>query len=150
MSLLKATRSKIVSRPLGNILGDFKAAFQEAAQREINREDVITLVSFYAEYGVAYLDYIADSFEEPKRASDAMKFMNSAIAEAVNEAGLHYFNKERGYSVVDRAVQAALDNGGIALTTDIIKVVDEIEESYVEDEELAFEDMDEETLKSEN
>lgn len=149
MSLLKTYRNDLVSRPFLNILDDFKDAFAQAAEGVITKEDVIALTSFYAEYGVAYLNYISETFEEPKGASDTMKFMNSAVAEAVNEAGLHYFNKERGYSIVDRAVQAAIDNGGVALTSDIMAVINEIEDTYIEDEELVFEDMDEETLNAE-
>ena len=141
MSLLKTYRNPLVPRHLTEILQDFQAALYGMTQNTITKEDVVTLVAFYAEYGVAYLDYIASTFEEPKGASDSMKFMNSIIAEAINEAKLHYYNKERGYSVVDKAIQASLDNGGMATTNDIIKIIDEIEESYIE-EEIVFEDVD--------
>ena len=140
MSLLKTYRNPLVPRNLTEILNDFQGALYSIAQHTISKEDVVTLVAFYAEYGVAYLDYIASTFEEPKGASDSMKFMNSVIAEAINEAGLHYYNKERGWSVVDKAIQASLDNGGMATTNDIIAILDEIEESYIEEEEVFFED----------
>lgn len=136
MSLLKTYRNKLVPRSREEIIKGFQAALYSASQGTITKTDVITLVAFYAEYGVAYLDHISNTFEEPKGASETMKFMNSVIAEAINEAGLHYYNMERGWSVVDKAIQAALDNGGIATTNDIIRIVDEIEASYeVEEEE---------------
>lgn len=135
MSLLKTYRNELVSRPFSGIVRDFTDAFHEAAKSTITKADVVVLVSYYAEYAVAYLSYVAETLEEPKNASSTMKFMNSLIAEAVNEAGLHYYNKERGWSVVDRAVQAAIDNGGVALISDIVTVIDEIEATHVEDEE---------------
>ena len=58
--------------------------------------------------------------------------MNSIIAEAVNAAGLHYFNLDRGFSLVDKAVQSGLDNNGIPKTDDILAIIQEIEESYIE------------------
>lgn len=140
MSLLKTYRNDIVSRPMGTILDDFRAAAYNGTVGQVTREDVITLVAFYAEYAVAYLDRVAETFEPVKDASETMKFMNSFIAEAVNEAGLHYYNFEKGWSIVDRAVQAALDNGGVALVSDIAAVVAEIEASH----EAANEDVPEE------
>ena len=98
MSLLKTYRNPLVPRNLTEILNDFQGALYSIAQHTITKEDVVTLVAFYAEYGVAYLDMIAATFEKPKGASDTMSFMNSVIAEAINEAGLHYYNKERGWS----------------------------------------------------
>ena len=146
MSLLKVYRNELLSRPLESILGDFKDAFHVGASDRFTKDDVITLVAFYAEFGVAYLQYVSETFEEPEGSQQTMKFMNSLIAEAVHEAGLHYYDKERGYSIVDKAVQAAIDNGGIPLTSDVRKIVQEIEESHIEE---TFEDMDEETLAAE-
>jgi hypothetical protein len=105
---------------------------QLAEKEEVTQEDVLALVAFYAEYGVSYMTMIATSLEEPRGASETMKFMNSLIAEAVTAAGLHYFNLERGFSIVDKAVQSALDNGGVPSTQAIMDIIKEIEDSYIE------------------
>jgi hypothetical protein len=63
-----------------------------------------------------------------------MKFMNSYIAEACNVTGLHYFHMEGTFSIVDKAVQGALDNGGTISTEAVKAIIEEIEESYIQDE----------------
>lgn len=133
MSLFKAFRNTNSVRTLNHIKKDFQVVFEQLADKEeITREDVLALVAFYAEYGVSYMTMIATSLEEPRGASETMKFMNSLIAEAVSAAGLHYFNLERGFSIVDKAVQSALDNGGVPSTTAISDIIQEIEDSYIE------------------
>lgn len=133
MSLFKAIKNEKSVRTLGVIKNDFKQVFEGLADQEVvTKEDVVALVAFYAEYGVSYMTMIATSLEEPRGASETMKFMNSIIAEAVTAAGLHYFNLERGFSIVDKAVQSGLDNGGKPSTADIIAIIDEIEDSYIE------------------
>lgn len=133
MSLFKAFRNTNSVRTLNHIKKDFQLVFEQLADKEeITREDVLALVAFYAEYGVSYMTMIATSLEEPRGASETMKFMNSLIAEAVSAAGLHYFNLERGFSIVDKAVQSALDNGGVPSTTAISDIIQEIEDSYIE------------------
>lgn len=133
MSLFKAFRNTKSVRTLNHIKKDFQMVFEQLADKEeITREDVLALVAFYAEYGVSYMTMIATSLEEPRGASETMKFMNSLIAEAVSAAGLHYFNLERGFSIVDKAVQSALDNGGVPSTTAISDIIQEIEDSYIE------------------
>lgn len=133
MSLFKAFRNTNSVRTLNHIKKDFQMVFEQLADKEeITREDVLALVAFYAEYGVSYMTMIATSLEEPRGASETMKFMNSLIAEAVSAAGLHYFNLERGFSIVDKAVQSALDNGGVPSTTAISDIIQEIEDSYIE------------------
>ena len=133
MSLFKAIKNEKSVRTLGVIKKDFKQVFEGLAdQPEVTKEDVVALVAFYAEFGVSYMTMIATSLEEPRGASETMKFMNSIIAEAVTAAGLHYFNLARGFSIVDKAVQSGLDNGGKPSTADIIAIIDEIEDSYIE------------------
>ena len=61
-----------------------------------------------------------------------MKFMNSYIATFVTEAGFHYYNKEQGFSIIDKAVQAALDTNGVVSEEQIDDFITEIEDSYVE------------------
>jgi len=142
MSLIKALQNFSTSqlRDLSDIKEDFQAAFEWLAEDlkgdyQCSVNDVATLVGLYAEYGAAYMALIAVTLEEPKDSSTTMKFMNSIIAEAVSKAGLHYFNLEHGFSIVDKAVQSAVDNGGIPLEKDILAVIQEIEDSYKEPSE---------------
>ena len=133
MSLFKAHKNNCKVRTLDEIKQDFKDFFDTLVDAPtITKEDVVTLTAFYAEFGVAYMMAISTTLDEPKGASDTMKFMNSIIAEAVNAAGLHYFNLDRGFSLVDKAVQSGLDNNGVPKTDDILAIIQEIEESYIE------------------
>lgn len=142
MSILKAYRADFTTRDLDDILHSFQAALENKLEvGKLDKDAVVALVGFYAEYGVSYLRQVAFTFRDPSGAQESMKFMNSVIAEAVNEAGLHYYNKEHGYSIVDKAVQLALDCGGKAVVNDILDVISEIEESYVEEE---LEELEEE------
>lgn len=135
MSLFKAYKNSSSVRTLEYIKKDFQHMFDAICHVDkVEVSDVVALVAFYAEYGVSYMTMISTSLEEPRMASNTMKFMNSIIAEAVNAAGLHYFNAEHGFSIIDKAVQSALDNGGVATTEAIMAIIDEIEASYVEDE----------------
>ena len=133
MSILKAYRENFTTRDADDILDSFQRSFENAMEKEaLDRDDVITFVSFYSEYGVAYLRQVAYTFSAPERIQTTMKFMNSVIAEAVNEAGLHYYNKEHGYSIIDKAVQAALDSGGLVTPDQINEIIDEIEIDYIQ------------------
>lgn len=96
--------------------------------------DVIAMVTLYASYSCNYLQYVATTLRDDPEASQTMKFMNSYIAETVNKAGLHYYNKEHGYSIIDKAVQAALNGGGTVSCGDVTAFIEEIEASYIEDE----------------
>jgi alpha-N-acetylglucosamine transferase len=71
-----------------------------------------------------------------------MKFMNSYIVSFLHELELHYYDKEQGYSVIDKAVQAALDNEGTVSVKEISNIVEEIEASYVEEDVEDVEDAD--------
>lgn len=98
-------------------------------------EDVVLLVLFYANYSVQYLEKVAWSLEEDAEASQAMKFMNSYIAEAMHLAGLHYYDRERGVSIVDKAIQGVLSNPDTFGEESVWDIIGEIEASYVEDAE---------------
>lgn len=136
MSILKAFRADFTTRDHHSILAAFQNSLEYSLLRgdKLNTDDVVSLVAFYAEYGVSYLKQVAYTFRDPSGAQETMKFMNSVIAEAVNEAGIHYYNKEHGYSIVDKAVQLALEGNGFADADDIRAVIAEIEESYIEED----------------
>lgn len=142
MSILKAYRAGFTTRNEEEILSDFQSAFEDAADRaegETTTLDVVALVAFYAEFGAAYLRRAAYTLSEDTGASASMKFMNSIIAEVMHEASLHYYNKEHGHSVVDRAVQLALDNDGVPTTEGIVAIIEEIEATHIPDEEEELE-----------
>ncbi len=140
MSILKAYRANFVPRNADEIVASFQHALDDALdQGALTRDAVVSLVAFYAEFGVNYLRTVAYTLRDPHGAQESMKFMNSVIAEAVHEAGLHYYNKEHGYSIIDKTVQEALDNEGVATVSIINQIIDEIEETYIEDEEVEVE-----------
>jgi len=101
----------------------------------IAEDTLLELVQLYAEYSVSYLRDVAQTLTEPKDANNTMKFMNSYIAEVTNRAGVHYFNAEQGYSIIDKAVQLALDNNGLVTHDEVQDIINDIEESYVEETE---------------
>ena len=101
----------------------------------IAEDTLLELVQLYSEYSVSYLTDVAHTLEEPRGANNSMKFMNSYIAEITNRAGVHYFNAEQGYSIIDKTVQLALDNNGLVTHDQVQDVINDIEESYVEETE---------------
>ena len=63
------------------------------------------------------------------------KFLLNLKIEFCKAANVHYFNKEFGYSIVDKVVQDALDNAGKTSIDKVAGFVAEIELSYVEPKE---------------
>lgn len=101
---------------------------------EVTKQDVIALLSVYGTFGTLYMADVAATLDDLPEIKDNMKFMNSYIAESISKAGLHYFEAEQGYSIVDKVVQEALDNGGIASVEAIDGFINDIESSYQEEE----------------
>lgn len=136
MSLFKAYNLKRSTKPatFDDLRSDFLDVVANATP-VVTREDVVTMISLYTAFSVRYLEIVAVTLKEPEGASESMKFMNSLIAEAVHMAGLHYYDRERGHSIVDKPIQFALDNGGVVTIDYINACIDSIEESYAEDEE---------------
>lgn len=136
MSLFKAYSNMTTARSLDKIREDFQVVFDRIAENQdtVTPVDVAEMTQLYAEYGATYMSLIAVSLQEPKGASETMKFMNSIIAEVVTKADLHYFDLERGFSIVDKAVQAALDNGGVPTMKSVMDIITEIEDSYKEED----------------
>lgn len=137
MSLIKAYNLQLEgNRDLSDIKTDFLLALEAAMMDTSNftKEDIASLIKYYTEYSVEYLQTVAQTLEEPYDASSTMKFMNSYIASLMHEAKLHYYNKEKGYSIIDKAVQHALDNQGLISEAEIFEIFGEIEASYIEEE----------------
>jgi len=137
MSLIKAYNLQLEgNRELSDIKTDFLLALEAAMMDTSNfsKEDIASLIKYYTEYSVEYLQTVAQTLEEPYEASGTMKFMNSYIASLMHEAKLHYYNKERGYSIIDKSVQHALDNHGLISEAEIFEIFGEIEASYIEEE----------------
>jgi hypothetical protein len=134
MSLLKARKLLGEVRDFSDIQEDFLDVLDNLGDT-VTLEELYQAVALYGEYGVAYMVDVANSLEDPTFASDTMKFMNSYIAEFCKAANVHYFNKEFGYSIVDKVVQDALDNAGKTSIDKVAGFVAEIELSYVEPKE---------------
>ena len=147
MSLIKAYKLEAVTnRTFEDVKNDFITALHGCmmSPNEVSQEDISYLVQYYTEYSCLYLQTVATTLEEPKGVSATMKFMNSYIATFVTEAGYHYYNKEQGFSIIDKSVQAALDNDGFVSEEQLYDIMKEIEDSYIE-EEFEEEQWDEET-----
>lgn len=135
MSLFKAYHM-MKARKRSEILEDFKIVIHHMMEdKHVSQTHLTKLVVLYAEYSTSYLAEVAVTFQEPKDANSTMKFMNSYIAEVTNKANLHYFNAEQGFSIIDKAVQAALDNNGLVTFDAVIDIINDIEESYKEETE---------------
>jgi len=150
MSLLKAYN---ITRNTGRSLEKIKTDFMRTIEycvvdlTNIGKIDIAHLIKYYVEYSTVYLSQVAQTLEEPKLASETMKFMNSFIVSILYEAELHYYDKEKGFSLIDKAVQEALDNNGIITVEYAISLIDEVEESYVEED---FDEEVEDNIVAEN
>tara|TARA_B110000503_G_scaffold49386_1_gene80233 strand:- start:1112 stop:1531 length:420 start_codon:yes stop_codon:yes gene_type:complete len=136
MSLFKAYKL-LNTRSRGVILEEFKAIIDEIMEDSDNVKptSLTKLVCLYSEYSTSYLSEVVMTFQEPRDANATMKFMNSYIAEVTNKVNLHYFNAQQGFSIIDKSVQAALDNGGIVTFEAVQAIIKEIEDSYIEENE---------------
>lgn len=136
MSLLKTlTKAYHLASP-ESIKEDFKSSVILATEGDtVTPKQVSELVSLYTEYSICYLQSVAMTLDEPQGMASTMKFMNSLIAEFMNKANLHYFHMEEGYSIVDKAIQVALDGNGHISEVEVEEIIGEIELSYVEPEE---------------
>lgn len=137
MSLIKALTNKKQLRKKEDVKQDFITVLESSILdvENIQPLHLAHLVSYYSEYAAIYLAYVATTLEEPKGVNETMKFMNSYIVEIANKAGLHYYDKEQGFSIIDKAVQKALDNGGRVSNLDVLNIIDKIEESYTEEDD---------------
>ena len=139
MSLLKTlTKTYNMANP-ESIKEDFKSSVIISADSEnVTPTQVADLVALYAEYSICYLQAVAMTLDEPVGMQATMKFMNSLIAEFVHSASLHYYHMEGNYSIVDKAIQVALDGDGHISTEEVEDIIGDIELSHMEDpEELA-------------
>ena len=119
-----------------SIKEDFKSTVIIASDSEVVTDtQVADLVSLYVEYSICYLQAVAITLDDPVGMQSTMKFMNSLIAEFMHAASLHYYHKEGNYSVVDKAIQQALDGDGHISVEEVKLLIGEIELSYVEEEE---------------
>jgi hypothetical protein len=144
MSLFKAYKKTPPPRPLETIKEEFLALFDEICSNEdkVTPEELAGLIVIYTEYSVGYLQTVAATFVEPTGSAQTMKFMNSIIAEAVYEIGYHYFDKEKGYSIIDKTVQQALNTKKPITIDNVLNIIEVVELSHVEEEEFdAFDDV---------
>ena len=140
MSLLKTlTKTYNMASP-ESIKEDFKSTVIMSADSDnVTDTQVADLVSLYTEYSICYLQAVAMTLDEPVGMQATMKFMNSLIAEFMHSASLHYYHKEGSYSIVDKAIQKALDGDGHIDIEEVKLLIGEIELSYVEEPEEELE-----------
>lgn len=135
MSLLKTLTKTYNTANPESIKEDFKSSVIVATGKDnITHTDVADLVSLYAQYSICYLQAVAMTLDEPVGMQSTMKFMNSLIAEFVHAAQLHYYHMEGNYSIVDKAIQVALDGDGYISQDAVLEIVGDIELSHAEEE----------------
>jgi hypothetical protein len=133
MSLFKALKIQTPTRDIKDIKQDF-ITLMETCTDTPTKGDLLYAIVYYTEYSINYLLKVANTLEEPTSMKSTMTFMNSFIVELSNATGDKYYNKEHGYSIIDKSIQYALDNDG-KIAIDIINdIINEINESYVEKE----------------
>jgi hypothetical protein len=134
MSLLKAFNlpSETIIRDFTDIEVEFLSVIEEITDKNsASTEQLAGLVALYAEYGCAYMCHICD-LAPNDRASANMKIMNSYLAEVCRKAGSNYYHKEEGYTLVDKAVQEALNNRGRCSVEKALEFIADIDASYLE------------------
>jgi hypothetical protein len=136
MSLLKLLKAEIPAKDVEVIKNDFLEIILTLQDSKAQTEDVICLVQLYTDYSIQYLDRVARTLVQESSMRETMNLMNSYLAEVIKDAELHYFNKEEGYSIIDKSVADAIDNEGVLKYNDIKDIITVIEESYVELEEV--------------
>lgn len=136
MSLLKLLKAEIAAKDVEVIKNDFLEIILTLQDSKAQTEDVICLVQLYTDYSIQYLDRVARTLVQESSMRETMNLMNSYLAEVIKDAELHYFNKEEGYSIIDKSVADAIDNEGVLKYNDIKDIITVIEESYVELEEV--------------
>ena len=136
MSLLKLLKAEIPAKDVEVIKNDFLEVILTLQDSKAQTEDVICLVQLYTDYSIQYLDRVARTLVQESSMRETMNLMNSYLAEVIKDAELHYFNKEEGYSIIDKSVADAIDNEGVLKYNDIKDIITVIEESYVELEEV--------------
>jgi hypothetical protein len=132
MSLLKAKDLEIKVTGYDKLERDFLGVI--TTSDEYTTMDLISLVQIYAKYACEYLVEVSQTLQKPSNCDETMKLMNSYIAEVTAATNNKYYNKEHGFSLIDKAVQEALENDGIASYGGIFATINEINESYVEKE----------------
>ena len=136
MSLLKTLTNTYTMASPESIKEDFKYSTIIAAESDnVTDTQVAALIALYTEYSICYLQAVAITLDDPVGMQSTMKYMNSLIAEFMHAASLHYYHKEAGYSVIDKAIQQALDSEGTISIEEVKVLMGEIELSYVEEEE---------------
>lgn len=134
MSLLKAYNLNPSDLTVYEMTAKFSDIYQDLAdEKKFDAVSVAVLVNIYTDYACEYLRVSARTLTAPPEFDQTMKFMNSIIAEFVHLAGLHYFDLDRGYSIIDKALQKKLDNRGG--NVDVLAIIEEIEASYAEPQE---------------
>lgn len=130
MSLFKTLKLDLVSKDTTTLEKTYLDILETITDKPM-KEDVVSLLQLYVEYSIQYLDRVARTLKPQMDMEGTMKFMNSILAEVVHGAGLHYYHQE-GWTLIDKPLQFALDNGGDVTAEYINQIIDDIEASYVE------------------
>ena len=129
MSLLTARRiMDNNTRGMEEVLENFQLAVDEYVA-DSNKDKLYVLINLYSEMSYGYL-LLTAIILQPSSYKDNLTYMNSLIVEACHEQGVKYFDREQGYSIIDKTVRYTLDNGVQVDTSYIVKIVEEMEAVY--------------------
>lgn len=110
MSLLKTKRNKYTTKAITSYLNDFKKYYNSYVLAP-TQEDFKGMVHSYTAFSLCYLVAIGDKLLPLETEKQQMTFMNSIIAEVAYELGIPYFNRDKGFSIIDKSLAYVMDNG---------------------------------------
>ena len=135
MSLLTLRRTKELQK-LPKLI-NLGTRFREDLDAYINNSSISTLakvVDTYSNYSYVYLIEMSETLEANDKAKGRMVIMNSLIVEACKELDILYFDREQGYSIIDKSV-AYVVREGIQFNCDyILDIITEMNKEEDEDE----------------
>lgn len=136
MSLIKGYKLNNKLRSVEDVKKDFMDHLDTVIDVQPEAIDIAVLVYYYTEISVIYVSKVASTLEDDKALQDTMRFMNSFLAELATTCEIKYYHKETGKTIIDEPLQDALNNGGKSSVPFILEVIENINNSYIEEEDI--------------
>jgi len=127
MSLLKLRRTEELGKlPTEDELEKRFAAELDNYIVEPSVEALAEVITTYSNYSYIYLLNMSETLEPNDYGKSKMIIFNSIIAELCNDVGVLYFDREHGYSIIDKSVAYVVDNGVQDDTQFVLDVIEEM------------------------
>lgn len=110
MSLLKTKRNKYTTKASITYFNDFKKYYKSYVLAP-TKEDFKGMLHSYTAFSLCYLIAVADTLQPFDSNKQQMTIMNSILVEVAHELEIPYFNREKGFSIIDKSISYVLDNG---------------------------------------